>query len=447
MSEHVQLRYAEIQEKLSHINLKEMEYSEEDMRDEHCDPENPVKVKFNDISGAAYHLKNGLEVTPCTRSHMSSLAEMDIYFKKDFLLYTGSFKERGARFSLLSLTKEQKRNGVVAASAGNHAQALCYHGRQLNIPVFCVMPKIAPLMKISNCKNYGAMVLVEGADLGESKKLALKLSKMFSMTYINGYDHPDILAGQGTMALEIIEQVPDLDAIIVPTGGAGLLAGIAVAMKHLRPDVMIISAESDRCPSFKNACSNGSPIYTKSLPTLADGLAVPTVGVNSFASAVEHVDKVVSVSEEFIAIAILRLLELEKAVVEGAGATAFAAVLQGLCPELKGKKVVIPLCGGNIDTTILGRVLERALVADNRLIKIWVTISDRPGSLAEFCKLIANLGGSVKDMYHERAWLKSDVFSVQVQAVIETIGEENAREIETALIRKYEFVKIGPHGL
>ncbi|CAF0848659.1 unnamed protein product [Brachionus calyciflorus] len=435
-----------LREEISKLNIKELEITQDDLIDKFCDPENPVPIKFNDISAAAYRIKGGVEVTPCTRSHMSALTGMEIFFKKDFLQYTGSFKERGARYALLSLSKEQKVNGVIAASAGNHAQALCYHGKLLKIPVVVVMPKIAPIMKVSNCRSYGAIVVIEGTNISEAKTYALKLSKMLNLMYINGYDHPDILAGQGTMALEIIEQVPNVDAIVVPTGGAGLLAGITVAAKYMNPDIMIISAESERCASFYNSMINGKPTFTKPESTLADGLAVPLVGVNSYASAHKLVDKCVRVKEEFIAIAILRLLELEKAVVEGAGACGFAAIVQGLLPELKGKRVVIPLCGGNIDTSILGRVLERALVADGRLIKIWVTILDRPGGLTEFCKLISSNGASIKDIAHERAWLKDDIFSVQVQGVLEVENSEKARELEMKLRSKYENVVMAPYG-
>lgn len=440
-------RMQELKEQISSIDIKTLEIKPEDLKDPYCDPEKPFILHFNDISSAAYRVKSGIENTPCTRSHMSELTGMEIYFKKDYLQYTGSFKERGARCSLLTLEKEQRNRGVIAASAGNHAQALCYHGKKLGVPVVVVMPRIAPIMKVTNCRGYGAIVLIEGNDLAESKKVAMKLGKMLDLVYINGYDHPAILSGQGTIALEIIEQVPDVDAIVVPTGGAGLLAGIAVAAKTLRPNILIIAAESEKCPSYKNAVENGKPIYTKSYPTLADGLAVPTVGVNAFESSKGLVDKCVSVNEEVIAIAILRLVELEKAIVEGAGAVGFAAVLQGLLPELKGKKVVIPLCGGNIDTTVLGRVLERGLVADSRLIKVLVTIPDKPGSICDLFKVFASKGASVKDVYQERAWLKDDMLSVQVQAVLEVTGHENALEVEQELRKRYQVVCIGSTGI
>mgnify|MGYP003574266398 CR=1 FL=1 len=419
--------------------------SDDDLRDPYCDPEHPIVVQFQEVSAAAYKIKGGVERTPCSKSHMSEHTDMEIYFKKEFLQHTGSFKERGARYTLMMLNQEQKKLGVVAASAGNHAQALAYHGRDLSIPVTVVMPIIAPIMKVEKCKHYGAEVLVQGADINESRAIALRLGKEKGFTYINGYDHPHILAGQGTMGLEIVEQVPDLDAVVIPVGGAGLIAGTALAIKSLYPHVTVIGAESERCASFTTSMEAGRPVYTKAASTLADGLAVPLGGVNAFATAAPLIDTMVVVSEEFIALSILRLVELEKAVVEGAGATGLAAVLAGLLPELKGKKVVIPLCGGNIDTTVLGRCLERGLAADGRLVRFVVTVSDRPGGIAELTKLIASIGVSLKDIFHERAWLKSDIFSVQTKCVVETRDQEHAQELERLLRSHYSHVAFGSH--
>ncbi|XP_033736746.1 L-threonine ammonia-lyase-like isoform X2 [Pecten maximus] len=320
------------------------------LKDEFCDPDNPKKIQFEDISAAAYKIRDGIMKTPCTRSRLSGLLGVNIFFKKEFLQFTGSFKERGARYTLMMLPKEQKEKGVVAASAGNHALALSYHGKELNIPITVVMPKIAPLMKVQACRSYGAHVIVTGKDISESREHAMKLGKEQDLMYINGYDHPHILAGQGTVGLEILEQVPDLDACVIPVGGAGLIAGAALAIKSLKPSVQIIGVESETCPSFAEAMKAGKPVYTTTTSTLADGLAVPTVGVNAFVTAAPLIDKMVVVEEQSIALAILRLIELEKAVVEGAGATGLAAIIQGMLPELSGKKVVVILCGGNIDT-------------------------------------------------------------------------------------------------
>ena len=311
---------------------------ENELRDEWCDPNDPRSIRFEDISAAAYRIKDGITQTPCDPSHMNAELDMEMYFKKDYMQFTGSFKERGARYTLRKLTPEQRKVGVIAASAGNHAQALAYHGGLLNIPVTVVMPIVAPIMKVENCKKYGANVIIHGADIGESRVHALKIVAKKGMMYINGYDHPNILAGQGTMGLEILDQVPDVEAIVVPVGGGGLISGIALAVKTMRPEVMIIGVEPEMCPSFTTAMKQGQAIHTPTFPSLADGLTVPTAGVNALATGGHLIDKMVTVSEAWISIAILRLIELEKAVVEGAGATGLAAILAGLLPELKGKK-------------------------------------------------------------------------------------------------------------
>merc|ERR1712106_544457 len=310
----------------------------QDLKDPWCDPENPRIIRFEDISAAAYRIKDGIVHTSCDHSHMNAEMDMEMYFKKDYMQFTGSFKERGARYTMKKLTPEQMKKGVIAASAGNHAQALAYHGGLLNVPVTVVMPIVAPIMKVENCKKYGANVIIQGADIGESRLHALKIAAKKDMMYINGFDHPNILAGQGTMGLEILDQVPDVDAIVVPVGGGGLISGIALAVKTMKPEVVIIGVEPEMCPSFTNAMKHGQAIHTPTFPSLADGLTVPTVGVNALATGGPLIDKLVTVSEAWISIAILRLIELEKAVVEGAGATGLAAVLAGLLPELKGKK-------------------------------------------------------------------------------------------------------------
>ncbi|XP_024086191.1 uncharacterized protein LOC106670494 isoform X2 [Cimex lectularius] len=408
-----------------------------------CTRGNPQKITFSDITSASFKIKSGIFRTPCIRSHLSELTGMDIYLKKDFLQFTGSFKERGARYALLKLTSEQKAKGVISASLGNHALALSYHGKKLDIKVTVVMPMVAPIMKIQACKRYGADVVVKGDDMKESKQYAMTMAQEKGYTYINGYDHPDIIAGQGTLGLEIVEQVDDIDAIVVPVGGGGLIAGVALSVKTLNPHIKIIGVESDRCPSFSKALNKGEPTEVEIRSTLADGLAVPLVGYNAFAAAAPLIDKMVVVEEEWIAIAILRLVELEKCVVEGAGASGLAAILAGKLDELKGKKIVIPLCGGNIDTTILGRCLERGLAVDGRLIKFCVTVSDRPGGISDLCQIVRQTGVSIKDIMHERAWITSDVFSVQVTVVCETMDKEHTKRLKTVLNDNYNTVVYG----
>lgn len=411
----------------------------EDMPDDPlCNPDNPVRISFEEITSAAYKIKSGIVLTPCEKSHMSGLTGMDIYLKKDFLQHTGSFKDRGARYALVMLNPEERKRGVIAASLGNHAQAVCYHGDKLGVPVTVVMPLIAPIMKIQKCREYNANVIIEGKNMAEAKTIAYKLSKEKGLTYINGYDHPHIIAGQGTIGLEILEQAPDIDAIVVPTGGGGLLAGVSVAVKMLNPNIKIIAVESERCASYANAVAHNGPVHTPIEGTLADGLAVPEAGFNAWATSKNLVDKLVVVQEKWIALAILRFVENEKCVVEGAGACGLAAILAGQLNEFKGKRVVLILSGGNIDTTILGRCLERGLAADGRLVKCRVTVSDRPGGISELCKLLGSIGVSIKDVIHERAWVASDVFSVEVIVVCETRNYAHSMELREVLQSKYK---------
>ncbi|MDB6034791.1 MAG: putative threonine dehydratase catabolic [Verrucomicrobiales bacterium] len=396
-----------------------------------------MSVTIGDIEAAAERIKGSVQRTPCPASEPLSLATgCQIYCKLEHLQRTGSFKERGARNALVRLPDDQKKKGVITASAGNHALGLSYHGSLLKIPVTVVMPKVAPLTKITNCRNLGANVLLEGGNIEEAKQFALKLGEEKGWYYINGYDHPDIIAGQGTMGLEILEQVPDVEAIIVPIGGAGLIAGIALAVKTRKPNVQIIGVEPTRAASYAAAVQNGKPVLIQMQPTLADGLAVPKVGDNAFEIARKYVDKVLAVGERDIALAVLRLVELEKAVVEGAGATPLAVCLRHMVPELKGKKVVLPLCGGNIDTNILGRVIDRGLAADGRLCRFSTVISDRPGGLSHFTALLAEEGASVHDIEHDRAFASEDINTVTVHCVIETRDVEHIRRVRDRLQRE-----------
>jgi threonine dehydratase len=345
---------------------------------------------------------------------------MKIFCKLEYLQRTGSFKERGARNALSRLSPEQRKRGVIAASAGNHALGLACHAQLMGIPVTVVMPKFAPLMKVANCRRLGANVVLHGMDLGEAKTRADEIAADKNLGYINGFDDPAIIAGQGTLGLEIAGQVPDVDAVVVPIGGAGLIAGVALALKTLKPGVKIFGVEPERAASFTAAMQAGKPVRIEVQPTLADGLSVPQVGGNAFAIARDLVDKTVLVGEREIALAILRLVELEKAVVEGAGAAPLAACLAGLFPEMKGKSIVLPLCGGNIDTPILGRILERGLASDGRLWRFTATISDRPGGLARFAGLIAETGASIIEIAHDRAFSSDDITTVSVHCVVET---------------------------
>ena len=391
-------------------------------------------VKFADIEAARKRIDGAVYYSPCRDSiPLSEITGMEIFCKLDNLQRTGSFKERGARNALAQLPSDQQKRGVIAASAGNHAQALAYQGKLLGIPATVVMPKFAPLVKVNNCQKLGATVVLHGKDFGEAKAHAHEIAKEKALAYIDGYDDPAIIAGQGTMGLEIVEQVPDLDAVIVPVGGAGLLAGVSVAVKTLRPDAKIVAVEAENVASFSAALEAGKPVKIALHPTLADGLAIPQVGSNAFEIARSLVDQTVTVTEEQIAVAILRLVELEKSVVEGAAATPLAACLSGKLKDLAGRRVVLLLCGGNIDPNVLSRVIERSLVADGRLGRFTAVISDRPGGLADLAAQIASTGASVKQVVHDRAFASSDVSAVNVLCTVETRNHEHLAELRAKL--------------
>ena len=393
-----------------------------------------MPVTLTDIRAAQRRIAGGVIVSPCPASiPLSEITGARIACKLDNFQRTGSFKERGARNALLRLPAAARRLGVIAASAGNHALGLAYHGRLLGIPVTVVMPDYAPLIKITTCQRLGATVLVHGQDFAEARAEADRLVVSRKLTYVHGFDAPDIIAGQGTMGLEILKQVPDVEAIICPVGGGGLIAGLSLAVKSLRPRVKVIGVESVATGNFAAALRARKPVVVPRRPTLADGLATLAVGSNAFALARKHVDQVVSVSEDWISLAILRMVELEKTVVEGAAATPLAAMMAGCLPQLKGRKVVLVVGGGNIDPAILSRVIEKGLVNDGRLTRFTAKISDRPGGLAMLCRVIADAGASIKDIAHDRAFSGPDVYAVHADCTVETRDRAHIAALHRAL--------------
>ena len=391
-----------------------------------------------DIRAAHERIRSGIYRSPCPPSiPLSELTGSEIFCKLDLLQRTGSFKERGARNALLLLDDSQKAHGVVAASAGNHALGLAYHGRLLGIPVTVVMPRFAPLVKVATCRRLGATVILEGETFDDARRLAAEIAAREQLNRIHGFDDLRVIAGQGTMGLEILEDVPDADAIVVPCGGAGLLAGVATAAKALRPDIKIIAVEPAAAGSFSASLAAGKPVQVAIRPTLADGLAVAKVGETSFPIAAPLVDRVVTVGEEGLSLAVLRLLELEKTVVEGAGAASLAGVMQLVaegCDDLRGRKVVLLLCGGNIDLSILDRVIDHGLAADGRRWRFTTQVSDRPGGIAKLTAVIAAAGASVQEIVHDRAFSGPDVFSTSVQVTVETSDRDHV----AALARRLE---------
>jgi threonine dehydratase len=387
-------------------------------------------VTIDDIIAARQRIAGGVYVSPCPESiPLSELCGATIFCKLDYLQRTGSFKERGARNALLLLTDEQRERGVITASAGNHALGLAYHGQLLGINVTVVMPRFAPLVKVTTCRRLGARIILEGDTYADARRHAIELAEHSGMMFIHGFDNPAIIAGQGTIGLEILEQVSHPDAIVVPIGGAGLIAGISLAVKSLQPKVRVIGVEATNAAAFSAALTAGKPIDSPVTPTLADGLAVSRVGELPFAIAKSRIDQIVQTSEEELSLAVMRLMELEKSVVEGAGASPLAAYLGGKLPELAGKRVVLVLCGGNIDMTMLDRIIERGLVADGRLCRFTVVGSDRPGGLARIAQLIADAGASIKDITHDRAFSGPDLTAVNMLFTVETTDRQHIAEL------------------
>jgi len=393
-----------------------------------------LPVTLDDIRAARDRIAGAVYVSPCIQSPaLSELTGSHIFCKLDALQRTGSFKERGARNALLLLSPDQRQRGVIAASAGNHALALACHGRELGIPVTVVMPRFAPLIKVARCRGFGATVVLHGDDFAQAKATADELAAKNGLTYIHGYDDPAVIAGQGTIGLELLEQVSSLNAVIVPVGGGGLIAGVSLAIKSLAPNVQIIGVEDAVIPSMTRALAAGHVVVCPSRPTLADGLATTRLGDNAFAILKDRIDRALTVTEEQICQSILRLIELEKSVIEGAAAAPLAALLSGQLPELRGKTVALLLCGGNIDPLILGRVIEVGLAADGRLARLVATISDRPGGLANLASIIAQTGASIQQITHDRVFCGPDVSSVRVVCEVETHDHQHFEELLKAL--------------
>ena len=392
-----------------------------------------LPVQLDDIRAAARRIAGAVYRSPCTYSlSLSRWCGCEIYCKLDHLQITGSFKERGARNKLLQLTDAQKKCGVIAASAGNHALALAYHGQQLGIAVTVVMPRYAPLVKVTNCRSFNATVLLDADHFAEAYAIAQRMAVEEGKTFIPGFDDVNIIAGAGTVGLEILEDVPDADAVIVPVGGGGLIAGIGLAIKSQRPEVKIIGVEPVNAPTMHASLAAGHVVQVDTKVTLADGLAVARVGDLCFQICREVIDELQLVDEPEIARSVLRLLEMEKMVIEGAAAVPLAAVMP-LPESLRGKKVVLVLCGGNIDVTVISRIIERGLAADGRLCRIIVRVSDRPGSLARLTAILAATGASVKEISHDRNFGPADVGNVSIACILETRDAAHIEEVHRAI--------------
>ena len=377
-----------------------------------------LPVTLADINAAAAAIRDAVLVTACEESRtLGEICGCRIWLKFENLQFTSSFKERGALNRLKALSPEERRRGVIAMSAGNHAQGVAYHGKRLGIPVTIVMPIGTPMVKIENTRRHGADVVISGATLEEAGEFALKHGEAQGMTLVHPYDDPLIIAGQGTVALEMLRAVPSLDTLVVPIGGGGLISGVAIPARAARPDLQIIGVEAELYPSMYNA------VYGKTLPmrgdTLAEGIAVKSPGKITTAIIRDLVDEIMLVGEDQIERAVASLISIEKTVAEGAGAAGLAAVMANT-ERFAGRNVGLILTGGNIDTRLIASVLTRELAREGRLTQLAIDLVDRPGQLAAVSILLAEAGANIIEVSHQRTFSDLPAKATLLEVVIET---------------------------
>jgi threonine dehydratase len=393
-----------------------------------------VPVTIEDIRAAAQRISGAVERTPCVHSRtLSRLAGAEVFLKFENLQFTASFKERGALNKLLSLGAAERKRGVIAMSAGNHAQAVAYHSARLGIPATIVMPRGSPNTKIKNTQVHGATVVLEGENLFEAGRHARELAARDDLVFVHPYEDPLIIAGQGTVGIEMLAAVPELELIVVPVGGGGLISGIATAAKAIKPSIRILGVESRNYPSMHQRLA-GLPVECGG-DTIAEGIAVKDVGATALSIIRELVDEVLVVEEETIERAVVALIEIEKTVAEGAGAAGLAALLQHGA-RFAGRRVGIPISGGNIDSRVLASVLMRGLVRDGRLVRLRVTMPDVSGSLAKVAAIIAEAGGNIVEIQHQRIFGTSSVRSPEVEFLVETRDRGHTDALVRALQEK-----------
>jgi threonine dehydratase len=394
---------------------------------------NNLSISLADVQAARERLRGSIYYSPCPHSQMlSALTGQQIYLKLENLQMTGAFKERGALNRIATLTPDQAARGVVAASAGNHAQGVAYHATKRGIRSVIVMPLATPLVKVTATRNFGAEIVLHGANYDEACDEATRICTAEGMTFIHPFDDPLVMAGQGTIGLELLEQVPELQAVVVPIGGGGLIGGIACAIKESRPDIRVIGVQTSRLPSMAAAVEQHHPVTLDSATTIADGIAVRRAGEVTFPVVERYVDEIVTVDEDEIASAILVLLEREKTLAEGAGATALAALIQKKT-TLKSEHTAVIVSAGNIDVTLLSRIIERGLVQDGRLIRLRIHLLDKPGALAELTRLIADHRANIVDTLHNRAYYGVNLGDTVIDITMETRGREQVSELLAAL--------------
>lgn len=394
---------------------------------------NSPMVTLSDIQAALGRIRGSIYLSPCARSEtFSQVTGNEVYLKLDNLQRTGAFKERGALNKLLSLSSDERARGVIAASAGNHAQGVAYHAGRHGIRAQICMPLTTPLIKVSATKAYGAEVVLHGANYDDVYQEALKRSSEQGLTLVHAFDDDAIIAGQGTLGVELLQQHPDIEAVVVPIGGGGLISGVACAVKETNPKIQVWGVQPARLPSMKVAVAEGKPVTLAPAATIADGIAVRRAGDRTLPMVQKYVDHIVTVDEEEIANAILLLLEREKTLAEGAAAAPVAALLNRKLPFSR-KKIALLVCGGNIDVTLLSRIIERGLVKDGRLVRLRVHLPDYPGALHRLTGILAQHRANIVETSYDRAYYGVNLGDTAIDITMETRGPDHIAELLSAL--------------
>jgi threonine dehydratase len=384
-------------------------------------------IEYSDVLAAAQRLDGHVLRTPCVASQtLSDITGAQVFLKFENLQFTASFKERGACNKLAQLTPEQSARGVIAMSAGNHAQGVAYHAQRLGLHAVIVMPRFTPGVKVERTRGFGAEVILHGDTLEESRSHAFALAQARHLTFVHPYDDDAIIAGQGTIALEMLADVPDLDTLIIAIGGGGLISGMTTVAKALRPQIEVIGVQTVRFPAMFNAIKGTH--HPQGTSTIAEGIAVGTPGSITTEIVRQRVDDLVLVDEGDIEQALVMLLEVEKTLVEGAGAVGLAAMLKE--PErFRGKRVGLVLCGGNIDPLLLAAIIERGMVRAGRLARIRVGARDVPGSLAHITAMVAEAGANIEEVHHQRAFTTLSAQNAEIELVVQTRGHAHVSDV------------------
>ena len=401
-----------------------------------------TNLGIDDIRAAAVRLRGEVIETPCLPSRtLSALTGCDVFLKFENLQFTASFKERGALNKMAQLNDAERAKGVLAVSAGNHAQGVAYHAQRMGLPATIVMPRFAPAVKVERTRGFGATVVLEGDTFDDARAYGLVLAQERGLTLVHPYDDLDVIAGQGTIGLEMLTQQPDIDTLVVAIGGGGLISGVATAARALRPDIKIIGVQTERFPAAWNAVHGEQRESAQA--TIADGIAVKSPGALTLPLIKANVDDVLLVSEDDIEQAILMLLEIEKTVVEGAGGVGLAALMKH-GERFKGRKVGLILCGGNIEPLMLAEIIERGMVKSGRLARLRFDVRDVPGALANVATLLGKLGANIDEVQHQRAFTSLSVERAQIEVVVQTRGVVHIEQILAAMRTEgYEAQRVG----